>query len=132
MLAFAALTSIVLFTSVVLDNKMRPDAEKIAFKSWMVRHGKSYASHDEFIYRLNRFRQNALFVAEHNLKFAAGLVTFDVELNSFADMDIEEFIGKYAMKKFEVTTQCTGPQAPSDNLPDTVDWAAKGINHKLM
>jgi xylem cysteine proteinase len=126
LLTFAALTTIVLFAGLIADDSLRPDAQKIAFKTWMARHGKSYRNDEEFTYRLSMFKKNALYVAEHNLKYAAGLVTFDLELNKFADMDINEFIGLYAMKDFKVTSKCTGPQAPSDNLPDTVDWAAKG------
>jgi len=105
---------------------MRPDADLIAFKTWMARNGKHYTTEFEFTYRLGVFKRNAIYVAEHNARHAAGLETFDLEMNLFADMEINEFVDKYTMKNFKVTSKCTGNQAPVDNLPDAVDWTTKG------
>ena len=48
--------------------------------------------------------------------------------NQFADLPSEEFRAKYLNKlnKPSITKKCTGPQAPTDNIPDSVDWHAKG------
>ena len=130
--AFAALTASVLLASFLLSNTMRPDADLIAFKTWMARNGKHYTTEFEFTYRLGVFKRNAIYVAEHNARHAAGLETFDLEMNLFADMEINEFVDKYTMKNFKVTSKCTGNQAPVDNLPATVDWATKGISYNLF
>lgn len=49
-------------------------------------------------------------------------------MNEFSDMTSEEFGEKYLMKStsFGVTGKCTGEQAPTVSLPDSVDWSAKG------
>ncbi|MCB0369389.1 MAG: hypothetical protein KDD45_08040 [Bdellovibrionales bacterium] len=48
-------------------------------------------------------------------------------MNSFADLTSEEFAAKYLIKFPQtVTSQCTGAQASTDNLPSSVDWTAKG------
>lgn len=127
-LAFAALTASVLIATVLLGNGMRPDENLIAFRTWMARHGKSYATEFEFNYRAAVYKRNAEYVAAHNARFAAGEETFDLEMNVFADMDVQEFADKYTMRNFQVTSKCTGEQAPTTNLPDTVDWSAKGIS----
>ena len=124
-LAFVALTASVLVASFLLSNGMSPNQDLIAFKTWMARNGKSYTTEFEFTYRLGVFKRNAIYVAEHNARHAAGVETFDLEMNSFADMEINEFADKYTMKNFQQTSNCTGAQAPTTNIPDTIDWSAK-------
>ena len=49
-------------------------------------------------------------------------------MNQFADLPSEEFGAKYLNKlsKPTITKKCSGPQAPTDNLPSSLDWATKG------
>lgn len=56
-------------------------------------------------------------------------------MNLFADLTSKEFAAKYLMAKtttgqvsqdVHVTKKCSGAQAPDANLPDSVDWSAKG------
>jgi hypothetical protein len=55
-------------------------------------------------------------------------------MNSFADLKSDEFAAKYLMAKGfgntegapQDTKKCTGAQAPETNLPESVDWSAKG------
>jgi hypothetical protein len=132
LLTFATITATILLASILLHDGIKPNQDLIAFKTWMARHGKTYATNTEFAYRLNVYKKNAIYVAGHNARHAAGLETFDLEMNLFADMEINEFADKYTMKNFQVTTKCTGGQAPTNGLPDVVDWAAKGNNHILF
>lgn len=75
------------------------------------------------------------FVNKHNARYEAGKETYDLEMNLFADLTTEEFAAKYLMTQTsgqagaepKVTKKCTGSQAPDANLPDSVDWSAKGI-----
>jgi len=125
-LTFATITATILLASMLLHDGIRPDQDLIAFKTWMARHGKTYTTETEFAYRLNVYKKNAVYVAEHNARHAAGLETFDLEMNLFADMEINEFADKYTMRNFQATTKCTGGQAPTNSLPDAVDWSTKG------
>jgi cathepsin L len=48
-------------------------------------------------------------------------------MNEFADLPANEFAAKYLIKfPTTVTTNCTGKQAPTASLPDSVDWSTKG------
>lgn len=125
---FAAITTLIVIGGLVLHETHRPDASKIAFSAWMSRHGKTYGSDEEYLYRLSIFNQNGKYVEEHNKLFQEGVYSFDLELNMFADLTNQEYRDRYLMKDFQVTTKCKGQQAPSDNLPDTVDWSSKGKN----
>lgn len=125
-LVFAAITAAVLLGTLLMSSGLHPDEDLIAFRTWMARNGKNYNTEFERTYREGVFKRNAIYVREHNARHAAGLETFDLELNLFADMEINEFADKYTMKNFKVTNKCTGPQAPT-SIPDAADWSAKGI-----
>jgi hypothetical protein len=71
------------FQSSQVENKAR----KVMFNNWMTRNGKLYATETEKEFRFAKYLENAAFVEEHNAKFEAGLETYDLELNLFADMD---------------------------------------------
>ena len=49
-------------------------------------------------------------------------------MNSFADLTSEEFGAKHLglQNNIEITSKCTGSQAPVDNLPTEVNWDTKG------
>jgi C1A family cysteine protease len=48
-------------------------------------------------------------------------------MNAFADLNSEEFGAKYLINiPPRDTTKCTGQQAPTTNVPQEVDWTAKG------
>lgn len=52
-------------------------------------------------------------------------------MNEFADLSSDEFGAKYLMKpnfhkEFKATKECKGDQAPTNGLPDSIDWSAKG------
>jgi len=72
--------------------------------------------------------KNLAFVTEHNAKYDAGVESFFVEMNEFADLSQEEFAERYLIRFPEVmaTTKCTGAQAPTTSLPESVDWVSKG------
>jgi hypothetical protein len=51
-------------------------------------------------------------------------------LNSFSDLSDDEFSAIYLSQIEEETSnfECSGSQASTTNLPDSIDWVAKGIN----
>lgn len=73
--------------------------------------------------------ENQAYVLAHNARFDAGLETFDLEMNHFADLNSEEFAEKYLIKipeDYTKTTKCTGAAPSLGKVADGVDWNAKG------
>lgn len=49
-------------------------------------------------------------------------------MNAFADMTSEEFSAKHLISfPSTVTSKCSGPQAPTESLPESVDWSEKEV-----
>ena len=103
------------------------NAEANAFDLWKLKFNKKYSEKEES-YRLGVWLKNLAYVEAHNVRFEAGLESFDLEMNEFADMDSEEFGAKYLISfpTDSATSKCTGPQASTLSLPDEVDWTTKG------
>lgn len=123
-IALAALAATTLFSVYSQDNG------DSLFNQWAAHHGKVYADLGEKTYRMGIWASNFAYVQAHNARYDAGLETYSLEMNMFADLPSEEFGSIYLMKTFgdipEITKECTGKQAPSASLPSSVDWAAKG------
>lgn len=97
----------------------------------MQKNSKNYREEEEKSYRFGKFFENYKFVKEHNQRYEAGLETFDVELNKFADLDRFEIKHLYTglkrrSEKKGVTNKCTGEIKILDTLPASVDWNNKG------
>lgn len=108
-----------------------------SFKAWLTFNRKVYNSENEMVFRLNRYRNNYRFVKNHNKRFQLGLETYEVEMNNFADLDLEEYTATYlrlksATKRAPTVTQsCDGSVAPVPNPPTEVDWSTKGAVNKV-
>ena len=63
------------------------DAEK-AYSDYLAKHGKSYATEEEYKFRLSIFAKNLEIVTEHNEENAAGA---RLGMNSLADWTEEEY-----------------------------------------
>lgn len=122
MLAVLAIAAVTLYSLNSTDSSV----ENHSFDAWKLKFNKKYTTKEES-YRVGVWLQNFAFVEAHNKRFLAGLESYDLEMNEFADLASEEFGAKYLIKFPEsVTSKCTGSQAPTLSLPDEVDWAAKG------
>ncbi|KAG1664216.1 Cathepsin L [Nymphon striatum] len=90
--------------------------------------GKTHGSFREEMKRMDVFVKNLHFVKEHQAKFAAGKVSYNVAINEYADMTTEEFVG--IMNGYKMSNQTSEGStflAPSGvELPKTVDWSKKG------
>ncbi len=118
------LLTILAVAAVTLYSVNNTNLENDAFDAWKLKYNKRYSVKEE-AYRLGVWFNNLAFVEAHNKRHAAGLETYEVEMNKFADMDTEEFKAKYLASspvKSATTTKCTGAQAPTANLPDEIDW----------
>lgn len=127
LIALTAVAAIGLFN---LVSNAEPNKETM-FNVWMNEQGKVYADLGERTYRMGVWLENYAYVQSHNTKYAAGLETYSLEMNEFADMPSEEFGQKYLIENFqevapEVTNKCTGKQASDSNLPTEVDWSSHG------
>jgi hypothetical protein len=115
--------------AISLYNLGQPEAdlENHSFDLWKLKFNKRYSVKEES-YRLAIWMENLAYVQAHNQRYEAGLESFDLEMNEFADMPTEEFSAKYLISfpTPSATTKCTGGQAPTANLPSEADWSAKG------
>ncbi|XP_010544099.1 PREDICTED: low-temperature-induced cysteine proteinase [Tarenaya hassleriana] len=111
-----------------------PSSDNITelFDNWCRKHGKAYASEEERQYRLQVFRGNHDFVIQHNHMSSS---TYSLSLNALADLTHHEFrtsrlgLSASAMRikrhrQRQNQNQSLG--ANVQNLPDEVDWRAKG------
>jgi hypothetical protein len=95
-----------------------------AFTKWMGEHGKSYAM-EEFFYRFEVFRANMDFVIATN----AANLSYQVELNKFADLTRGEFKNMYLGYKPDLRRGQMRPLTLDKvgAYPDgSLDWSSKG------
>lgn len=128
-IVFIAMVALAAFSLYNLSNTSEPQTQHL-FNAWMDAHGKTYASLGEKQYRMGVWLENYAYVEAHNARHAAGQESYNLEMNLFADLTTEEFGQKYLMTSSEytapqVTKECKGSQAPTTNLPETVDWTTK-------
>merc|ERR1711953_1533659 len=96
--------------------------------SYKARFGKTYANAAEESRRFAIFKENAAFIARHNLDHAAGKESYTVGVNQFADLTNAEFRSSHLAEMVEapqirLNYQC--PVAFVDNgtpNPAEVDW----------
>lgn len=86
--------------------------QETLFNSWMKVHAKTYSAAEKE-YRKGIWLINYAYVQAHNARYAAGLETYDLEMNHFADLTSEEFGALYlnpklAEGKVGATKNCTG------------------------
>ncbi|KAG1702413.1 Cathepsin L [Nymphon striatum] len=105
--------------------------DRTELESWhnfKAKFGKSHGSFREEMKRMDVFVSNLRFVKEHQAKFAAGKVSYNVAINEYADMTTQEFVG--IMNGYKMSNQTSEGSTflpPSGvELPKTVDWTKKG------
>ncbi|KAH7646660.1 ale o 1 allergen [Dermatophagoides farinae] len=118
------LSSLVNFsiTSPLLDDRW------IHFKET---YNRQYANEQEEQYRRNIFMKNAELIEQHNRdKYSKGLSTFELGLNKFADMTLDEFRSKHNGYRDD-HQKSSNNENYNDNdissLPDEIDWTKRGV-----
>ncbi|KAJ1521696.1 hypothetical protein ONE63_003339 [Megalurothrips usitatus] len=106
------------------------DAEvKSQFESFKLKHGKTYSSETEELYRSKIFKDNLIRINDHNARFHNGEVTFTVGVNKFADMHLHEIVE--ARNGLNTTMKVRSEQvhkAPAAwPWSKKVDWRNSGI-----
>lgn len=112
------------------DARLSDTHIKKHWEAFKQRHSKKYASDEEEQSRFMKFSKNFVTIIEHNSEQVAGLHTYTLGLNEYADMDIFEVRMKMNGYKRPSNYSKTGstyipPQTEFD-LPKTVDWRTKG------
>jgi cathepsin L len=94
------------------------------WKLYKQTHGKNYAPSEE-VERFRLFQERVALVNEHNARFAAGKVSYSMEINANADMTVTEMMHRNGYRQNDKRGQ--GVKLVSvDALPDSVDWRTKG------
>lgn len=102
-----------------------------AFAQFIAQYGRSYASKDTAEERFNIFSANFDQIKAHN---ANENRTFEMGINAFTDMTVEELNKRYLSVKLRVPQHVTQSRLlASDNnfvnvadLPTEINWTAKG------
>lgn len=105
-------------------------AEWSAFKA---KHGKSYLSDTEEMFRLKIYMENRHKIAKHNERFSRGEVSYSMAMNEFGDLLHHEFVStrngfkrNYKEQPREGSTYLEPENVDDLSLPKTVDWRTKG------
>lgn len=94
------------------------------FKRFLSKYNKYYPTSSEYAQKLRNFAENYEYVNDLN-EFYEGYASF--EINSFADLDVEEFSKYYARGSSTgvayTDTECEGfKSSGDDDYPDEIDW----------
>ncbi|KAJ1524519.1 hypothetical protein ONE63_011012 [Megalurothrips usitatus] len=106
------------------------DAEvKSQFEAFKLKHGKTYASEAEELFRSKIFKDNLIRVNEHNARFDRKEVTFTVGINKFSDMHLHEIVeARNGLKPDLKTPSQKVHKAPlAWPWSKKVDWRKKGV-----
>ncbi|CAH1108912.1 unnamed protein product [Psylliodes chrysocephalus] len=90
--------------------------------SFKAKHGKSYATLEEEKVRFQIFQDNVLKVNTHNARYEAGLETYTMAVNKFADLTQEEFGAMLRRINGPIPKKNLTPHVQSVPVPEAIDW----------
>jgi len=97
------------------------------FEAFKRKFGKTYKSAIEEEFRQKIFLDNLKTVNDHNKLFKAGKVTFDLAINTFADLTSQEFAAQYNKFKMPAAYKPKSLfKSGAKAAPDTIDWRDSG------
>jgi len=98
------------------------------FVEWKQTHDITYESSELEANRFQTWLENLEYVEEHNMLFAEGKTTFNLEMNHFADLTSEEFKEQMgiAPRAENIPPICTPAPASTTTPPAEMDWRPKG------
>ncbi|GJN26220.1 hypothetical protein PR202_gb14134 [Eleusine coracana subsp. coracana] len=116
--------------SIVSYGERSEEETRRMYAEWMVRHGKAYNAIGEEEQRYQVFKDNLRYIDAHNAAADAGVHSFRLGLNRFADLTNEEYRAAYLGVRTKPTRERKVTNryhaGDSDALPDSVDWRTKG------
>ncbi|CDW78651.1 cathepsin l [Stylonychia lemnae] len=90
----------------------------------MARHGKSYATKEEYELRLKQYRTSMSLINSHNSNNAGG--SFHLKPNKFADYTPQEYKKLLGFRPVAKTQKTLSAQVNASDIPDSIDWRTKG------
>jgi hypothetical protein len=116
--------------SIVSYGERSEEETRRVYDEWMSRHGKAYNAIGEEERRYQVFRDNLRYIDQHNAAADAGVHSFRLGLNRFADLTNEEYRATYlgVNNRPQRERKASARYHADDNeaLPDSVDWRTKG------
>lgn len=105
------------------------DEELEQWELFKIEHQRDYSTEEEEEKRKEIFVNNLRFVVEHNKKYDDGEATYNVEINKFADLTVEEFSAQMNGYRQREGARKGKPFELTDDgleLPKKKDWRTKG------
>ncbi|XP_078411793.1 procathepsin L-like [Cetorhinus maximus] len=96
--------------------------------NWKALHQKQYTETEEQIRRMV-WEKNFRFVAYHNLEYSMGKHTYNLKMNQFGDMTLEEFneqMNGFRLLKPRNSSRQLARIPELIEIPKSVDWRDKG------
>ncbi|CAN6277159.1 unnamed protein product [Urochloa humidicola] len=116
--------------SIVSYGERSEEETRRMYAEWMATHGKTYNALGEEERRYEVFKDNIRYIDAHNAAADAGVHSFRLGLNRFADLTNEEYRATYlgVRNKPQRERKLSARYLAGDNeeLPESVDWVAKG------
>lgn len=118
--------------SIISYGERSEEETRRMYAEWMATHGRSYNGIGEEERRYQVFRDNLRYIDEHNAAADAGVHSFRLGLNRFADLTNEEYRATYLgiRNKPQRERKLSARYHADDNeelrLPESVDWRKKG------
>ncbi|XP_047066075.1 oryzain alpha chain-like [Lolium rigidum] len=116
--------------SIVSYGERSEEETRRVYAEWMAQHGRTYNALGEEDRRFQVFRDNLRYIDQHNTAADAGLHSFRLGLNRFADTTNQEYRARYLGVRSKPERQrklSTRYQADdSEELPESFDWREKG------
>jgi opacity protein-like surface antigen len=117
--------------SIVSYGERSEEEARRMYAEWKAEHGRnSNAIGGEDELRFAVFRDNLRYIDEHNAAADAGVHSFRLGLNRFADLTNEEYRSTYLgvrtkpERKQKLSSRYQA--AVNEDLPESVDWRTKG------
>jgi len=118
--------------SIVSYGERSEEETRRMYAEWMATHGRAYNAIGEEERRYLVFRDNLRYIDAHNAAADAGVHSFRLGLNRFADLTNDEFRAAYLSGAGVVRggrNAAAGERYRYDGveaLPESVDWRQKG------
>lgn len=134
-LSYAIADSVIRYNNMhrhVPESTWRSEEEvKAVYRWWLAKHGKTYNGLEENDKRFGIFKDNLMFIDEHNSENR----TYKVGLNRFADLTNKEYRSMYLGTRTDAKRRLLKSRNPSqryafragnEKLPESVDWRKTG------
>ncbi|CAH1106464.1 unnamed protein product [Psylliodes chrysocephalus] len=106
-----------------------------AYEQWTTfkaKHGKSYENIGEEKVRFQIFQQNIQKINAHNALYEAGIKTYRMGVNQFADLTQKEFGALLRVRNGPSPKQNLTRHVQSGTAPDSIDWREKNAVTRIQ